>query len=99
MNFNELQISLLAYNSKQLESNQVGGSGNRPRRFRKQMEGWTLTQFTDTIVKNCEDVLGRHEGLGMEVFKDDHEFRATIGEMLGSRRGRCKCFLESQLGF
>jgi len=63
MDFNELQISLLAYNSKQLESSQVGGSGNRPRRFRKQMEGWTLTRFTDTIVKNCEDV-GETRGVG-----------------------------------
>jgi hypothetical protein len=98
MNFNELQILLLAYNSKQLESNQVGGSGNRPRRFRKQMEGWALTRFTDTIVKNCEDVLGRHEGLGMEVFKDDHEFRATIGEMLGVKAWALQMFSRKSIG-
>eukprot|EP00300_Choanocystis_sp_HF-7_P020672 c20649_g1_i2.p1 GENE.c20649_g1_i2~~c20649_g1_i2.p1 ORF type:complete len:456 (+),score=94.41 c20649_g1_i2:207-1574(+) len=42
----------------------------------------SLSTFTATIVNQCRDVLQRHEKQPVDSFKNDQEFRATIGEML-----------------
>jgi ankyrin repeat protein len=52
---------------------------------RNQGGTFTVTTLADAIVKQCEDVVKRHEAATLQEYVDDGTFRALVGEMLDTK--------------